>query len=260
MDKSDNVNDSTKNRITAQILIGSMTNRTNHLERFKKVPFVILPENVKKNLRSAYKQRKANIRLGLLNSKIDNRLLSKNVIGQRKLHSNVFKANADLIVMRAIVISKTKETLKDMAEKSNDGGRSIKKLKVPDRLKSKIGVLSSAIKSLPATQAVPIGEDVSNFWQKLLDSDGDKEKDILAVKIDELDREILKKVVEDTKDATASKQRELTSQTSELSNKGLDSSKSDRYTSNIDREQEANSVKPDSLNSPSDSNSNLGSP
>ena len=261
MNKADNVDDATKNRITAQILIGSMTNTGNHLERFKKAPFVILPDNVKKNLRDAYKQRKANIRLGLLNSKIDNRLLSKNIIGQRKLHSNVFKANSDLIVMRAMVISRTRESLKEMAEKSSDGGKSIRTLKIPDKLKGKITNLTSAIKDLPASQAVPIGEDVSNFWEKLLDDASGDEKNVLAVKISDLDREIIKKVVGDTKDITAVKLKELTSSANDLRSRDLESSKSDRYTTDLDTNHRADSsVSRGNNQDSSDNSSSLGAP
>lgn len=228
----DGIDSNTKSRITAQILVGSMTNTGNHVERMAISPFLVLSDSVKSNLRDAYKQRKSDIQLSLSNTSIDNRLLSRNIFEQKKLHAPLFKANSDLILMRAVVTNMTRRNLKSLIESSEDDGKSIKKLKVPEALKEKISNLSGLIKNLPLEQAASVGGGVTDFWQKLLDIESKGEKDLLGIKIDELNKDVLKKIVNDTRSATleTSKEIALSSDTFKISDKPT--SRSERYENN----------------------------
>ncbi|MED6317110.1 MAG: hypothetical protein VYA60_07690 [Pseudomonadota bacterium] len=146
-------------RINPSIVIGSMT--TNDPVRLSQTkPTLILSEEQKNTLKSAFSLIRDNIELNLSNKPIDNRLSSIEISKNKEKQSDVYYEHSRLISLSAINAVKTRTQLESDGSSSGD-----KQLKTPDDINNQISKLNHTVSLYPIAQSINMATALSEFWQ-----------------------------------------------------------------------------------------------
>lgn len=146
-------------KINPSIVIGSMiTNDPVRLSQTK--PTIILNEEQKNNLKSAFNLIRDNIELNLSNKSIDNRLTSTEISNNKEKQSDVYYQHSRLISLTAMNTVKTRDSLE--SDGTADSGD--KELKVPDDINSQISKLNHTVSLYPIAQSINMAKALSSFW------------------------------------------------------------------------------------------------
>lgn len=217
----------TLDKISPAMLILSATTK-DPLRSQQVSPTLILKKHQQENLKKTYQAIRDRIKLGLLGTRLDNRLLSKSIHKHKLEHSKVYKANSRLVLLRAVTTHATRKQLQSMLISNGGNARSIKTLKIPEQLRSQIGALGNALNAIPATQAIAMGKSLDEFWK---DRINETKEDGIEGKVKELASNVASETLDRTRKVGESKTEELNAQSALLTSKAQSPEKSDRYAS-----------------------------
>lgn len=223
-------------RINPSIVIGSMiTNDPVRLSQTK--PTLILNEEQKNTLKSAFSLIRDNIELNLSNKPIDNRLSSIEISNNKEKQSDVYYEHSRLISLSAINAVKTRSQLE-----SDGSGSGDKQLKTPDDINNQISKLNHTVSLYPIAQSINMATALSEFWQ-------DFKREGLGNDIENKISEMFNSMSDQTSErlrstANGKLEEHNTKQLSISEYKSAEQpTKSDRYSSiEVDNTQSANSI------------------
>lgn len=223
-------------RINPSIVIGSMiTNDPVRLSQTK--PTLILNEEQKNTLKSAFSLIRDNIELNLSNKPIDNRLSSIEISNNKEKQSDVYYEHSRLISLSAMNAIKTRAQLE-----SDGSGSGDKQLKIPDDINNQISKLNHTVSLYPIAQSINMATALSEFWQ-------DFKREGLGNDIENKISEMFNSMSDQTSErlrstANSKLEEHNTKQLSISEYKSTEQpTKSDRYSSiEVDNTQSANSI------------------